>query len=352
MADDIATLFHESAGPSMALDPYAVLAGGRRRRRRRRAAAGSAGAALAVAAAVVATGLAGVDRAAPVPADRTGLPGHPVSATLGADTPFRDSDGKRIPGPSRFVVTVDPSVTSDANLGYYTVDASGRRTLLARSAVPGPGPGSADAGAPPVTWGTGSAAPHVLIGVLPANATQFAMVAPEATGGASGDNAPLGGTGLQAFVEVYDKATDPGKVTGIVWTDGSGRVWDQEGRLPATPLGGAVVGFVDAGQSVWGSFTRDGSAMAPLGTGDRLHFSVSSSEPGGAARLVGLVPSGATRPSVHFAPGCTHRTGPALLDAGDGQHAFLVATCRPGGAAGPPMTGYSVRLGARTLTTR
>lgn len=55
MSDDTTSVFHEATTPPLAVDPYAVLAGGRRRRRRRVVAVGSAGVALAAAAALVFT---------------------------------------------------------------------------------------------------------------------------------------------------------------------------------------------------------------------------------------------------------------------------------------------------------
>ncbi len=363
MSDEISTLFHEASAPSMGVDPYAVLAGGRRRRHRHIAAVSSAMTALAAVAIVAAVnGLGGQGLANRVPADGSGTPKATASATMGSDTPFRSSTGATIPGPSKVVVEVDPS--QEGNLGYYSVDAGGKRTLLARSQVALPSPSApADGWSSAVTWGTGSTAPHLLIGVLPASAEQWAIVAPGATGGAAGDHAPLLGTGLQAFLSVYDNASDASKVTGLVWIDGTGIVRDQDGVVPtailqqparagASLLGVDEVGFVDARLSVWGTFTSTGSSTAPITSGSYRQFSVSGGDATNPAEVVALVPANATNPQVTFATGCTQRQGPSLVDAGDGQHAFLVATCRPTSSSGQPMTGFSYTVDGQTIRSQ
>ncbi len=353
MADEIATLFHEAATPTMAVDPYAVLAGGRRRRRRRTLAVGAAAATAAtVAVAVTAASLGGADLADPLPAGRTDTSATATSATLDIGNPV-DNTGTPIPGPSRFAVTVDPARSDvDGNLGYYTVGPDGRRTLLARSDIRLPSGSAVSGERPSVTWGTGSAAPHVVIGVLPAGATQWTLIAAGATGGSYSDDAPLPGVGLTAFAAIYEKAGDAGDVTGIVWRDRDGVVWDQTGRLAATDLGGGVLGFVDPRLSVWGSFGDSTIATAPLPGEGRPTMSVSGNDADRAVRLVGLVPAGATDPVVRYAPGCTDRTAPRLINAGDSLHAFVVATCRPTDAQGPGMLGFTVRVDGKTLSTQ
>ncbi len=368
MADDISTLLHEASAPTMGVDPYAVLAGGRRRRRLRRLAAiGSAATALAAAAVVVAIGgLGGSNQAAPIPADH----GHgtPVCATLGGTEPFLDNTGKAIPGPSRFVVEVDPSRPD--NLGYYTVDASGRRTLLARSAVTLPTAASLTMVAPAasspsslslatssgtrpsVTWATGSVAPHVVLGVLPATATQWILVNQDASSGSHSDQAPLGATGLQAFVSVYDNTTDATKATGLVWRDESGTIWDQHGVAPSVRLSADVVGFVDPRLDLWGDFNATGSMSAPIRTTVKPSFSWSRGDQNTAAVYVGLVPLRATDPTATFDAGCTHRVGPTLTPAGDGAHAFLYASCRPPNSSVNAITGFSITVDGKQVTAR
>jgi hypothetical protein len=343
--DDITTLFHESTPPSMSVDPYAVLAGGRRRRRRRAAVTGSALTALAAVAVVVAVGGLGSGGPSALPADGS-HPAKPVTTTLGGKEPMLGSDGRPISGPSRFAVEIDPSRPD--NLGYYVVEDSGKRTLIARSSVALP-TASTNADAPAVTWGTGSAVPHVVIGVMPTTATQWILLNPDASSASHSDQAPLGATGLQAFVSVYDNTTDATKATGLVWRDESGRVWDQSGVVPSAGLSAAVVGFVDPRLSVWGAFTSTGSMSAPIPTTVKPQLSWSGGDRNTPAVYIGMVPLRATDPTAAFGAGCTHRVGPTLTPAGDGAHAFLYASCRPPSSSVKAITGLSITVDGKTV---
>ena len=347
MADDITTLFHEAATPTMAVDPYAVLAGGRRRRRRRTLAVGAAAAVTAtVAVAVTAACLGGSDLADPLPADRTDTP-PPRSPPRSTSATLLDNTGTPIPGPLDVRRGARPLAQCHGNLGYYTVGPDREADAHAARSVRLPaGLGATTGGPPSVTWGTGSAAPHVVIGVMPATATQWILVSP-----GCGERVPQrpgrparrhGPAGLR--LRSTTTATDAGDShrPRLARRAGSGlgperaacrrrgsAAATSASSTPGSPCGASFGDWQHVGAHPPGE---------PVGRPCRCPATTRTARSG----YVGLVPLGATRPGPPtFAPGCT-RPGRRRRWSPAGDGAPRLPLCElPAGPADRARTGHA-----------
>jgi len=256
------------------VDTETVLTSGRRVVRRRRAAAG-----LGVVASTLAFGLLGfsalgdgVDGAEPVP-------GSPTS-TSATGTVTVDLQRTAEVAPEGGTPAGRPTlrVKADRTSGRleYLVDRDGTFVRVGQGALP-----TAPRGA---TWLPTQALDGLVVGVLPAAATDLALVWAGDAPGATHTTAPIPGTGYQAFAIWHTGTTPNTSFAGLDWTDGTA-VYDSAGAELASGKFGDLVAFVDDEQNVFGLF-GDGTS-----TTKRLSDTAAGSMP---VIMQGVRPDGAT----------------------------------------------------------
>lgn len=340
-------------------DPGLVLARGRRTVRRRRVAmvGGIAAATLVVGVggAVVLSDEVG-HRDGTVPAHSvTPTPVGAVTATMNELSMASGPDGTPgdITGPRRFAVTVDPTAPAGEDLRYWSVDDDGGRTLLAGSSLDGVGPLGA-------TWGTGSATPHAIVGILPAAARQWTLVLPatDDDGGHAWTSATaaLPGTSWQAFSALFDETSDAAGTSRLIWVDADGAVHDQAGAtVPSTRMGPehAVV-YVDEESSTLGAVTTDNfvttSTALPVGTPPVI--SAGREEDGTLSTLFAVVlPPGRTAPEVVPGTGHTLKWSDAQQLPGDAGTVVAARLEAPAGTRGSAVASVTVTEPGGTTKT-
>ncbi len=247
--DELRSLLHDAAdaeGPAYVdVDLGVVVVRGRRVLRRRRIA--MAGGALAAAVVVAAGSWAAVndgrDRAAPVPATRTTMADVGV---VKADVTLDDGGGS-----AQYTVRLDTSTGEvTATKGDLDPDAPVPLGTVPRTGAV-------------ATWATLSTEPFVVVGVVPAAATQTMTRFTGDLGGISSDRSPLPGTPYQAVVWRAERTDPAGSLAGLDWTDGT-HVYDTRGaEVPSTRLDDRVL-YVDEVADQLGIVEPDGSATIPM----------------------------------------------------------------------------------------
>ena len=242
--DDIHDLLVRADAPKMHFDLERAVREGRRVRTRRRVAfAGGACAAVAAAAVAFSTIGPGLDHD-PLPA------GPSPSASTSGRTSADLLDG-------RYAVEVVSGATNDQpNVILYSV-RDGKRTQLAGTRA-----------APPVVsvGRTEADANGVMLGVAPARATHFDVVAGGAQGGISVDRQPLPGTEFQAIAIEFANATEASKYNDVIWQDDKGIVRDSG----AGPVVSALIpgtrdrAYADGDLRRMGVFSDEGGVAGPL----------------------------------------------------------------------------------------
>lgn len=284
------------------IDTDALLGTGHRALRRRRVAMAGGTAALATVVSLgawAAFGASGDRAVEQMPATRTSpaLITGSVQTLLDEFGDLSAADGTplAIPGPRRVAVQVTPGGTPD--LQYLEVGSDGRTSPLVGSSLDGVGPLSA-------TWRTAGNGSHVLMGVLPAQAVQFQLVAPipdEGGHATSTVTAPIAGTGRQAFAVRFAEASDAQATRHLLWWGADRVVHDELGAVvPSIALGDAdgTVVFVSEAFDRFGTFSdRDGSSSMVLdGSRNTSGHPVIASGRGTGSRIDGLfaavVPAG------------------------------------------------------------
>lgn len=312
---ELRSLLHDTAdaeGPAYVdVDPYAVVSQGRRVIRRRRLAAGAG-----IAAAVVAVGLVGfaalgggVRGAEPVPgssttATTTGTVS--VELTKGADTA---PEGGAPAGDPAVRVTVD-RVSGRVD---YLVDRGGVFVPAGTDTMP-TAPQAA-------TWVSPAGIDGLVVGIVPAAATDLFPVWAGDVPGATHTMEALGSTSYQAFAIWHTGDTG---LAGLDWSDGE-RVYSSLGLpLPSGRSGTAVAfvdrqlgqfGILDDGTAATKSLRDVPTAQVPvLMTGrarsgsDLMDNTVLVVLPAGAQRVDAVPVEGATLESVNTALSSTDDT--------------------------------------------
>lgn len=240
--DDIHDLLMHTDAPKMHFDvDRAVRQGKRVRTRRRFALAGGAVAVIAAAAVSFGTMGAGLDGDT-LPAGPSPSSSGRVSADL--------LDGRYA------VEVVSGAAKEQPNVTLHSV-TDGKRTQLAGIRAT---PQVVSVGR------TESDADGVMLGVAPARATQFSVVAGGAQGEISVDTQPLAGTEFQAIAIAFENATEAAKYSDVIWLDDKGIVRDSG----AGPVSSALIPgtrdrvYADSGLWRMGVFSDDGGVAGPL----------------------------------------------------------------------------------------
>ena len=249
---ELRSLLHDTAdaeGPAYVdVDPNAVVTQGRRVVRRRRLAAGAG-----IAAATLVAGLVGFSAlgdgfrgAEPVPGTSTSstITGTvSVELTKGADT----APGSGAPAGSPAVrVTVD---RVSGRVDYF-VERGGVFVPAGTDTMP--------TGRQAATWSSTDRTDGVVVGIVPAAATDLFPVwvgdAPETARTLE----PLGSTSFQAFAIWQSGTAAETDLAGLDWTDGE-RVYSSRGLPLPSGRSGTAVAFVDRQLGQFG-ILRDGTA--------------------------------------------------------------------------------------------
>ena len=303
--------------PLQLLDPAAVTAAGGRALRRQRLARGSG-----ALAAVLAIGIGGY--AVSDAFDRGATPAPPASSSTTSEPPtvqarlepfsaLRDGETVVEPGRyARFDVTWQPSTKV---VGFSAFDGKGTQTMAGQfmsSALDAPG----------VAWQTMGPDSHVIVGIMPAAAREFSVVAPNDPAGgqlATQQVKGLDGTPWQAFAVFFAEPKYAAAVTDILWIDASGAVHDSRGAsVPAVRLGtdaDAPTVYMSESANVLGIFDHGQNGQVPLTDGSSP--SVIAFGAGSGTEMNGifamLVPAGSTKPTVTPNAGVT--ATPARIEA-------------------------------------
>jgi hypothetical protein len=252
---ELRSLLHESAdaeGPAYVdVDPHAVVTQGRRVVRRRRMAAGAG-----IAAASVALGLVGfaalgdgVRRAEPLPGSSTNGSAGSTTGTVSVDLAHSADaapEGGAPEGRPTVRVTVD-RVTGRVD---YSVVRDGVSVQAGTDTMP--------TSPQATTWVSPAGVDGLVVGVVPAAATDLFPVWAGDAPGATHTMEPLGSTSYQAFAIWHTGTPGETSLAGLDWSDGD-TVYSSLGLpLPSGRSDGAVA-FVDRALGVFG-IIRDGSS--------------------------------------------------------------------------------------------
>jgi len=246
--DELRSLLHHTAdaeGPAYVdVDPNSVLTSGRRVIRRRRMAAGAG-----IAAATVSLGLVGfaalgdgVRRAEPLPGSSTNGSTSSTTGTVSVDL-ARGADaapeGGAPDGRPAVRVTVD-RVTGRVS---YSVVRDGAFVPAGTDTMP-TSPQAA-------TWVSPAGVDGLVVGVVPAAATELFPVWAGDAPGSTHTMEPLGSTSYQAFAVWHTGKAGDTDLAGLDWSDGD-TVYSSLGLpLPSGRSGGAVA-FVDRALGLFG----------------------------------------------------------------------------------------------------
>jgi len=324
--DELRTLLRQAADAEepayLDVDPGVVVFQGRRVVRRRRIAAGAGIAAVAVTVGLVGISPLGDDvrRSESVPGSRTTAPAAPAAGTVSVDlanSADAAPEGGAPQGRPAVRVTVDRTTR---RVEYLVKGASG---FVPR------GQGMLPVATRAATWLGRQQVDGVVVGVLPAAATDLVLLWAGDAPGATHTTVAIPGTEYQAFA-VWGAGIAPESVfAGLDWTDGS-RVYAGDGSaLPSARLGD-LVAFVDEEQNLFGLFgdgTSSTKRLSDTPTGavpvlmqgvqpegsTTMEASVLVVLPAGARDVTVTPRAGATVRSTDVAGGGT--TGPTLAVA-------------------------------------
>lgn len=339
--DELRSLLRDSAdaeGPAYVdVDPHAVVSSGRRviRRRRLAAGAGIAAAVLAIGAAGAVVGGVGQNRADTTqPAGPTTGPGRgTVTVDLDVSSALQ---GTGTPAPN------DPaSVRVDLNeqglkWQVSVIGADGRRTTKPVDTLPANPRFS--------TWAEVGDGPGLVVGVMPAAATDLVTVWRTDGVESSFSSAPVPGTDRQAFAVRYSFTPDPNvpgstMFAGFDWTDGENVFTSSGTGVPSARLGDTVV-FADDIQDVFGIFGAETTASkrlsdTPDGT---LPAMMTGKVPDGSdtmqSTVLVLLPAGAQGVTVSAAPGATVQSVDTVPGGSTGRTMVLVRLAEPKASLG------------------